>query len=387
MKKTKVIIPALGLLVLSTAASVTGTVAWFSMNAKVSVTGMTVSTKVSNNIQIAPVNGEDANNGNNESSYAYSLNQGITAILEPVSSINAVSFWYASTTNVQASGDAKTDSYTAYNHADPSAFNTNYGTTGAEGYADYSFYIKATNSDSAARAIYMSKCNLLYDGAALGAGDRAWRVAVFAQSASKNTAQTTALASTDVKSILTPAGAANFTSNSAVSNATTVAALAYGHVSADNDIATYNPAAVIDASVASGATVYYKITVRLWLEGEDNTCNNDTYAILTSAYSLNLDITIGQNNDSLGDNSVAVTSIGSVAVAELSGTGATRTASLVAANGTASTYAWKNADGTAADGTNNTASYTASAAGTFYCVITNTDGNTFRTPSYTYAGA
>ena len=45
MKKTKVIIPALGLLVLSTAASVTGTVAWFSMNSQVSATGMTINAK------------------------------------------------------------------------------------------------------------------------------------------------------------------------------------------------------------------------------------------------------------------------------------------------------------------------------------------------------
>ena len=43
MKKTKVIIPALGLLVLSTAASVTGTVAWFSMNTTVDANNMVVS--------------------------------------------------------------------------------------------------------------------------------------------------------------------------------------------------------------------------------------------------------------------------------------------------------------------------------------------------------
>ena len=42
MKKTKVIIPALGLLLLSTAASVTGTVAWFAANASVSATGMNI---------------------------------------------------------------------------------------------------------------------------------------------------------------------------------------------------------------------------------------------------------------------------------------------------------------------------------------------------------
>lgn len=45
MKKTKVIIPALGMLLLSTAASVTGTVAWFAANATVSATGMQVKAK------------------------------------------------------------------------------------------------------------------------------------------------------------------------------------------------------------------------------------------------------------------------------------------------------------------------------------------------------
>ena len=45
MKKTKIIIPALGLLVLSTAASVTGTVAWFAMNNTVTATGLQVEAK------------------------------------------------------------------------------------------------------------------------------------------------------------------------------------------------------------------------------------------------------------------------------------------------------------------------------------------------------
>lgn len=42
MKKTKVIIPALAVLLLSTAASVTGTVAWFAMNSTVAATGMQI---------------------------------------------------------------------------------------------------------------------------------------------------------------------------------------------------------------------------------------------------------------------------------------------------------------------------------------------------------
>ena len=45
MKKTKIIIPAMGLLLLSTAASVTGTVAWFAANATVTATGMSVTAK------------------------------------------------------------------------------------------------------------------------------------------------------------------------------------------------------------------------------------------------------------------------------------------------------------------------------------------------------
>ena len=42
MKKTKVIIPALGMLLLSTAASITGTVAWFSANNTVTASGMNI---------------------------------------------------------------------------------------------------------------------------------------------------------------------------------------------------------------------------------------------------------------------------------------------------------------------------------------------------------
>ena len=52
MKKTKVIIPALGLLVLSTAASVSGTVAWFSANTTVTASTMTIKAKVGANLYI-----------------------------------------------------------------------------------------------------------------------------------------------------------------------------------------------------------------------------------------------------------------------------------------------------------------------------------------------
>ncbi len=53
MKKTKVIIPALGILLLSTAASVTGTVAWFSMNSDVTASSMSVKAVAESGIAIA----------------------------------------------------------------------------------------------------------------------------------------------------------------------------------------------------------------------------------------------------------------------------------------------------------------------------------------------
>ena len=33
--------------------------------------------------------------------------------------------------------------------------------------------------------------------------------------------------------------------------------------------------------------------VRLYLEGEDSTCNNTTFAVLTHAYTMDLDISLG----------------------------------------------------------------------------------------------
>lgn len=54
MKKTKIIVPALGMLLLSTAASVTGTVAWFAVNTSVTVTGLQVKAKAEGGIVIAP---------------------------------------------------------------------------------------------------------------------------------------------------------------------------------------------------------------------------------------------------------------------------------------------------------------------------------------------
>lgn len=304
MKKTKIIIPALGMLLLSTAASISGTVAWFSMNNKVTVTGMSVTTKVSSSILISETNA-------NAASYSDSLEQVRSGVLEPASTVNGINYFY--TVNALANGDAKTEAYKPYSEvliengdnpltdgepetnwtnalSNTSAgkttydalFNSAYGFSGADAsnvayaYMDYTFYLKATNTDAGNRELRMTRCYLEYAGQAVA--EKAWRVAVFVQDAQEYTALNTAVVAGDRKEMLSLDGAANFTTGKAIATESTL------------DTVTYSAAAL--KSVAAGATVYEKVTVRLWLEGEDTTCNNQTFAALTSAYTLALDFSI-----------------------------------------------------------------------------------------------
>lgn len=349
------------------------------MNNRVTVTGMQVRTKVQNNLLIAETNAE--------ANYGVALNQTRIGLLEPASTVDGINYWYTATNNVGATGDAKTDVYTQYSEATAlantdagktnydAAFNTNYGvstptvSTVSYAYIDYVFYLKATNADSVDRSVYMTKCNLTYAGSAIT--EKAWRVALFSQDAVKDTALDTAIATTDLISILSPAGALNFVAGKAIS----------ANAAPSVDVAEPNTAAVIDSALASGATKYYKITVRLWLEGEDKTCNNDTFAELTNNWYLDLAFEVGDNT---APSNTAVTALASgqnatVSVSTLTAT-ITQTDNVIGNGETVVTYAWKNLDGTAAAGTNNAASYTASADGKFYCEMTTAKGNVYYSP-------
>ena len=100
MKKTKIIVPALGMLLLSTAASVTGTVAWFAANATVNANGMAITAKTDSEFlvisktstltanadtvtlaaptgQVLPTNWADTN-GAEENGYAWVTGSGTT---------------------------------------------------------------------------------------------------------------------------------------------------------------------------------------------------------------------------------------------------------------------------------------------------------------------
>ena len=322
MKKTKVIIPALAVLLLSTAASVTGTVAWFSMNNSVTVTGMTVTTKVSSNLLIAETNAE--------ANYQDSLQQARNAVIEPSSSINAQSFFW--TTSALGNGDAITDAYTQYSeaavqnpsnalgatdgegagnasdatktgktHYDP-GFNTAYGFTSYDAtansnkgnglvcfaYVDYSFYIKATSAADD-QILYMSECNLLYNGGAITSGF-AWRVGLLSGS---TTTANTAVADNDL-SLKTILGLSSSKyQNQNVENHSTDSPQAVKTASTLDTVSSYGSEAQAATDIDSGVTNYTRIIVRLWLEGEDISCTNTTYAELTQSWTLSLKFELG----------------------------------------------------------------------------------------------
>ncbi len=132
----------------------------------------------------------------------------------------------------------------------------------------------------------MTKCNLLKDWAAIDNTNktagvyviRAWRAAVFfAPTSAGDTSETPETGT--ATSILTLPGATNFTTGQARNGSS--------HALAN---VTYNTAAnIADVGATAGTTAYYKVVVRLWLEGEDDTCNSATYAALNKEYTLDLE--------------------------------------------------------------------------------------------------
>lgn len=284
MKKTlRKIVPAIAMLLISATLVGTSTFAWFSMNNKVSITGMTVTTKVGSNLMIA-ADTLDSTAKKGDENFATAQSGAIAAQLEPVSTKTGKAFFY--TTNALTTGDAAADDYVVYNAAEVptsgvgselEAFNTAYGTTGAVGYVDYVFQLKAVNADGAnARPIKITKLNLVYPATDAG---KAFRVAFFCEDI---TAGTATAGSGDLVGIYSPNGAANQSDEGGNNYAIGAAATAPTQLTAN-----YNAATTL-VSVDAGATKYYKVVARLYLEGEDTTCKNDVYATLTSSWGLDI---------------------------------------------------------------------------------------------------
>ena len=368
MKKatSKILVAALSLIIAVAVATGT-TFAWFSMNNKVTVTGMTVKTKVDSNILIAASTAGVAKSA--ESAFTQGIEQEVEGILQPASTINATSFFYTYDANADGSKNASAANV-PYKAVSGDVITVN--ETDYKAYVDYVFELKAMNV-SGENSIVLTKLNLLYDGAATD--NHAFRVAIFSQAQSdpaNPSSNYEALGS--ASKIFAPTGFAYF--NDTAVSATGAKAAVDPAVNATSGLVI---------GVTEGKTVYYKITVRFWLEGEDTDCYNTKFVELTRDWTLDLAFEL-VNSTSVDAKKVTV--IGSAANAVYtSGSGNERTVAVDGDNKiqngeVASSYAWKKVGSDSVLGSTKT--YTAAAEGSYYCEITTVLGNVYRTASFDY---
>lgn len=309
MKINKKLLSAVGMLTVSATMLISSTFAWFSLNKKASVENMSLKVSTSSNLLISPDNASDA-------TYDKELKKNIEALLAPSSTVNGIDYFY--TLDAAADGHkakGPNDEYPFLRYMENEAldvldtyaekskydgvFNLNYSISTANpetaaafktayGYVDYVMYLKATSTEENQK-IVMSKCNLLYKGEVLE--DKAWRAAIFVQETSAKTQPTSV---GDLVSIITPTGAKNHNEG-----------LAADTMSSIGDISKDNEEVVIDDSIASGESKYYKVVVRVWIEGEDTTCTTEVYGNRTDKYTLDLEYKIDKDIE-------GIKSIGSV---------------------------------------------------------------------------
>jgi hypothetical protein len=294
---------------------------------------MELKTKVGANLLIC--------SDNVEANYSSeTLIQGRKGLLEPVSSINGTtgSFYYTVNANARGQKESgatvtayseakKVDNTVASKYGYDVGFNATYGiktsgtdfttsdigmtgsgTGAAYGYIDYTFYVKAT-ADAANQKLNLTECNIIYNkgsdsniGSGTEAGvdiDRAWRVGVFVKDITSDGGDglsavqtvdpaTTADVATQQKAILGLSGSDYFTSGQAQASTSALGSVVnFKNGSGDG--------VVLDTIATSGSTKYYKVLIRVWLEGEDDTCNSQTYAALQDGkWLLNCTLELGQ---------------------------------------------------------------------------------------------
>lgn len=366
MKKFKKLIPALCMLLVSAVLLGSSTYAWFSMNNKVTVTGMQISTKVSSNLFIAN-SASDAKKVA-DSEFKSALNQAIDEKIQPVSTINGTTFYY--TNDAKADGSKQNDltqvPYTELTNNTITISNVNY-----KGYVDQVFELKAVNTSNGSATLKLDTLNILYNGAA--ANTTAFRVALFCQektdsaTASENEVANYYSAFASVSSIFAMKDAENFEKDGTTNKA----------VSATDSKSTVTYGTAFTKSVPAGQTAYYKITMRLWLEGEDTTCNSTKFMTLTDKWSLDLSFTLDE-----GTSVTSVTEIGTTANTTLNKADTNElTAAMVDTNEDVKTYEWYKVGTTEKIENATTNKYTPTETGTYYCVMTTQKGNVYRTPN------
>lgn len=299
------LVAAIAMVLVAAIALGSSTYAWFAINNKVTATGMSVTTKVSNNLFIA-YDDTDSTTAVGDPDFVTALVQTQSALLEPVSTIDGDNFYYTSTKNARADGFAISNEYIKYDTTGQEAGSTGYKnkfsenyeiktTDGAEGYIDYAFRLKAVNTGASDQKVVMTGLNLVYGGVDAEA-IKAFRTAVFVVDAGTTTQMDSIspIDKTAVKGAFAPDGY-EYMNGGAVGDET------HGNISFDfggNTSLNTAGAAVIDDAIGAGETKYYKVVIRMWIEGTDKKCTNSTFANLTDAW--NLDVAITLQDDTTG---------------------------------------------------------------------------------------
>lgn len=294
MKKTKIIVPALGMLLLSTAASVTGTVAWFSMNNFVTAEGMNVKAKAENGIVIS---NQSAASGQNVY-WKESATSARTSTLEvrPTSTATGAT-WVHSTSNDASDENTgndyellttTVDTTSGAGYADDNN-HAGYDATDGEGYvadsvyyAMHSFYIKSS-AEAITKPLYITNVKATLPTTQNSADlNKALRVLV-RLSSDASTAKV-------YSPVYAASGYSVATTSGTFAAATKQAVTPIDASGTDGLIATASQSFLNTTIPASNATPL-QIDIYLYFEGEDPNCiSNNLTATLDS---INVSVTFG----------------------------------------------------------------------------------------------
>ena len=162
MKKTKIIIPAMGLLLLSTAASITGTVAWFATNASVDATGMQLKAKTDSEYLV--ISHDDASAtwtaGVVDKTITFQFPASAEVLPTSRQEVSSTLSWVTASGTSTADGTAVANTTQALNITQSS----HYGTANSKNYFIYDVvYVGLAKGSSALSSSKLLKCNVTFN--------------------------------------------------------------------------------------------------------------------------------------------------------------------------------------------------------------------------------
>ncbi len=265
----------------------TSTFAWFAMNDEVTATAMTATVKTSENLFIA-AKGDYANGAEIDEAdgFGTTVAMNVKGQLQPSSTVDAEHFFKVNDASKVSNAGAKgaTDTYVAWTEGVDATTVSGDAKTGA--FVKFDLYLKVVTNNSSNATVRLNGLNLIYtknDAESVG-NNKAMRVGIIA--AADDSSVLVNSEDNNKTRIYAPDGAEYFTDEQAVAAAgNTTAAFGSGVLGG-----------ALEYEILPSKTAYFKVTVVLWLEGEDKTCNNDTFVNLTGSYALDLKFTIGPVN-------------------------------------------------------------------------------------------